>query len=74
MDPLENATPGSVGLAATYLAISIVFLFGAIAASAWDILFADLISVWLSSVLFTLGMMEYRRSQAPPGTYVGPNV
>lgn len=80
MDPIEKAAPGSVGLAATYLVVSVIGLFAALAMEAWDPAIGGggtmvaLFFIWLSATMFTLGILEYRRSQAPPGTYIGPDV
>lgn len=81
-NPLTNAATGSVGEAAAFLGVSVVGLIAAVsvqmvglasgASAAWGV--AALFLTWLSAVTFTLGILEYRRSQEPEKLYHGPEV
>ncbi len=81
-NPNVNAATGSVGEAAVFLGSSIVALIGAVTLqliglasgqfAVWSV--AALFLVWLSAAAFTLGILEYRRSQEPEKLYHGPEV
>lgn len=81
-NPNKNAATGSVGEAAFFLAVSIIALIGAISAqfyglaqaspAIWTV--ASVFLVWLSATSFTLGILEYRRSQMPAQVDHGPEV
>ncbi len=74
LNPNKNAATGSVGEAATFLAASMVALFAAIGLELFAYTIAALFLVWLSGTTFTLGILEYRRSQLPAQVDHGPEV
>ncbi len=77
-DPAANAATGSAGQAAAMLAGSVISLLAAmvIEINFGEVLLVpfELFLVWLGAVLFTLGILEYRRSQEPPTADHGPEV
>lgn len=74
MDTLGGSATGSVYQAAAYLLVSVVALFGSLAAAYLDYTIAAIFTIWLSGSVFTLGILEYRRSQEPHGMWHGPEV
>lgn len=74
LDTLRRPASGSVYQATAYLAISVVALFGSLAAAYLNYTIAAIFTIWLSGSVFTLGILEYRRSQEPHGMWHGPEV
>lgn len=82
LNPNKNAATGSTGEAAIFLSFSIIAMIAAVTisylgviyetAAAWGV--AALFLVWLSGTTFTLGILEYRRAQAPAQLDHGPEV
>ncbi len=81
-NPKKNAATGSAGEAATFLAVSVIALIAAISLQFWGLAQASsaiwtvgsVFLVWLSATTFTLGILEYRRSQMPAQVDHGPEV
>ncbi len=81
-NPNLHAATGSVGEAAVFLGASVVTLIGAVSLQLIGIVYAAsaiwgaaaLFLMWLSAATFTLGILEYRRSQEPAHQYHGPEV
>lgn len=81
-NPNKNAATGSAGEAAVFLGASILALLGAITLQlvgvfqaspiVWNV--GAVFLVWLSATTFTLGVLEYRRSQMPAQVDHGPEV
>lgn len=81
LDTMKNVASGSAIQAAIYLGVSVLALLGAVGTELMTAIYgtADwtvgaLFLVWLSGTTFTLGILEYRRSQQPHGMYHGPEV
>lgn len=74
IDTLSGSATGSVYQAAAYLLVSVVSLFGALAAAYLEYTIASIFAIWLSGTVFTLGILEYRRSQEPHGMWHGPEI
>ncbi len=72
VDTLKNAANGSLAEATTYLVTSVLAMFAGLAVEFWYHTIPALFLMWLSAVVFTLGIIEYRRSQEPHGAYHGP--
>lgn len=73
-NPNAHAATGSVGEAAVYLGASVIAMIAALTLEFLSMGVAPLFLVWLSASTFTLGIIEYRRSQAPPEKNHGPEV
>ncbi len=74
LDTVAKAANGSVYQAAVYLGVSVIALFGALAAEFLSYTLPAIFMIWLSGSVFTLGILEYRRSQEPHGMWHGPEV
>ena len=72
LDTLNHAANGSVVEAATYLFVSVAGMFAALAAEFYGYTAAALFLIWLGGAMFTLGIIEYRRSQTVDPRAAGP--